>query len=278
VILISIDALRADRLGCYDYDRETTPSLDRMAEEGILFEQASAPGSWTVPSHASLLTGLYPRSHGMRYTNSRLPEEIVTLATILADHGYATGAIVNVNLLSQKRGFERGFDEFRSILASTEEDGSAEQINTYAIDWLERNSKRPFFLFLHYYDVHSDYRALPQYQEMFSEPYSGIARGGTDLLKRHRRGEITLGPQDARHLSNLYDASVRQLDDVLARLFVKLKGSGLLDRTADPRPIDHARAGPTPGAPDRGARLARRCRSDRALAPGNPDSRRRGRG
>jgi arylsulfatase A-like enzyme len=230
VILISIDALRADRLGCYGYSRETTPALDRVAAKGVLFEEASTTGSWTIPSHASLFTGLYPRAHGMRYANSRLPEDVVTLASVLGDNGFSTGAFVNVHLLSKKRGFSRGFDDYRSIRPASGPAGSVEQINREAIEWLGRHRDQPFFLFLHYYDVHSDYQVLPEYRAKFCGPYSGIATGGTDQLKRHRSGEIALDTQDAQHLSNLYDAGVRQFDDAMARFFVKLEALGLFDK------------------------------------------------
>jgi arylsulfatase A-like enzyme len=230
VILISIDALRADRLGCYGYSRETTPALDRVAAKGVLFEEASTTGSWTIPSHASLFTGLYPRAHGMRYANSRLPEDVVTLASVLGDNGFSTGAFVNVHLLSTTRGFSRGFDDYRNIPPASGPAGSVEQINREAIEWLGRHRDQPFFLFLHYYDVHSDYQVLPEYRAEFCGPYSGIATGGTDQLKRHRSGGITLDTQDAQHLSDLYDAGVRQFDDAMARFFVKLEAGGLFDR------------------------------------------------
>ncbi len=231
VILISIDALRADHLGCYGYRRDTTPALDRLASRGLLFEQASATGTWTIPSHASLLTGLYPRSHGMRTARDRLPDDIITLASNLAGLGYATGAIVNVRLLSPDRGFGRGFQDYEVVASTEDRRGEAEQINSRALDWLERHRDRPLFLFLHYYDVHSDYRSLPRYEQMFAEPYAGPASGETEQLKRFRTGEVKLNPSDARHLINLYDAGIRQLDDALGAFFEELGRRRLLEST-----------------------------------------------
>ena len=227
VILVSIDTLRADRLGCYGYARPTSPFLDRLCAEGVVFENASAPASWTIPSHASLLTGLYPRSHGLRRQRDRLPADVETLADMLWAEGFATGAVVNVPLLNE-RGFERGFESYTYVRPATDDKGAADTINSLALSWLFRHRTERFFLFLHYYDVHSDYRALPRYRRMLVKPYQGPFRGRTSELRQVRRRELALGEADARHLSDLYDAGIRQLDDSLGKLFRALQRAGAL--------------------------------------------------
>jgi arylsulfatase A-like enzyme len=107
VILISIDTLRPDHLGAYGYSRPTSPSLDALASGGILFEDASTPSPWTLPAHASLLTGRYPSRHGLKSHDERLPAEIATVAEVLQVNGFATAAFVNSHNLSDRYGHPR---------------------------------------------------------------------------------------------------------------------------------------------------------------------------
>jgi len=239
VLLVSIDTLRADRLGSYGYARDTSPTLDRLAARGTLFENASAPSGWTVPSHASLLTGLYSRSHGMRFGGDRLARGVVTLAETLSRRGFATGAIVNVLLLAHGNGFERGFESFHHVPAASSPAGAADVVNRHALEWIAGRGEEPWFLFLHYYDVHSDYDPLPQYRELFEEPYAGGLDGSTAQLKQVRLGERSASPADARHLVDLYDAGVRQLDAALGRLMEGLEERGALARTLVGVTSDH---------------------------------------
>jgi arylsulfatase A-like enzyme len=231
VILISIDTLRADHLGSYGYSRETSPFLDSLARRGVIFEEATAPAAWTVPSHASMLTGLYPRSHGLRFPRDKLPPEVATLPSMLSEQGYATGAVVNVPLLSQGRGFERGFDHFAYFRPAAGPEGRARSVSEEGVSWARKQGEQPFLLFLHYYDVHSNFQPLPRYRRMFEQPYAGIADGTTAQLKAYRKGKVKLADADARHLLDLYDAGIRQLDDELAELFADLEEEELLENT-----------------------------------------------
>ncbi|HEX2484704.1 MAG TPA: sulfatase [Myxococcota bacterium] len=237
LVLLSIDTLRRDRLGAYGYDRPTSPVLDALAARGVVFEGASAPSSWTVPSHGSLLTGLSPQAHGATGAVQRLDPRAETLAGWLRQHGYATAAVVNTVLLSAKRGFAGGFDHFELVLGP---EPAAPEIHARALRWLDgARERRPFFLFLHYYDVHSDYAPAPAYRELLVSPYRGPADGTTEQLKAARLGRLSLAPDDARHLSELYDAEIRQLDDELGRFFAALEERGLLADTAIVVTSDH---------------------------------------
>jgi arylsulfatase A-like enzyme len=227
LIIVSLDTLRADRLGCYGHPRPTSPSIDRIAEKGVVFDDASATSPWTKPSHASLLTGLYPRNNGAVAMDSVMRDDVVHIASLLKRHGFQTIGVVN-NKLLQKQGLERGFEKLEYVEF---EQGSRKgsPVTQRAIENLEqRDREKPLFAFVHYMDVHSDYRSLPKYEEIFVEPYDGYADGTTQQLYRFSLGLFDLNEKDVAHLLDLYDAGIRQLDDQLARLFVYLERHGLL--------------------------------------------------
>ncbi|SPD73137.1 hypothetical protein PITCH_A1700013 [uncultured Desulfobacterium sp.] len=217
VILISLDTLRADHLGCYGYKRSTSPAIDSLALQGILFEDVTAPAPWTLPSHASLLTGRYPSKNGVILQTNSLGEEIPTLAEVMRRHGFATSAIVNSLWLSTKNGLHRGFDDFAYVVEHGAQIKAAE-ITDKAVKWLSENGDKRFFLFLHYYDVHSDYIASPKYLKQYETPYKGFADGTTGQLLLHRRRLIEYSRADMEHMVNLYDAGILQTDDELLRL------------------------------------------------------------
>lgn len=238
VILISIDTLRQDRLGAYGYGRVTTPHLDALAARGVVFENATAPSSWTVPSHVSLLTGLYPHTHGATGRVQSMNQTVVPLASWLGSFGYDTGGVVNFVLLGRSRGFARGFEYFEVIRRPLPEP-AAPLVDEKALAWLDQPRERPFFLFVHHYDVHSDYAPKDPYRKMFVRPYDGIATGSTDQLKAARFGRIELGLADAQHLSDLYDAEIRQIDDELGRFLQELERRGHLEGTIVILTSDH---------------------------------------
>lgn len=228
LIVVSIDTLRADHLGCYGYDRATSPSIDAVAAEGVVFEDASATSPWTKPSHASLLTGLYPRRNGATSMESVLSADAVHLASWLGNHDFQTAAVVNSQWLTS-HGLERGFADFEVVdYVQGRREGSP--VTDAAIRWLKgRDPDRRFFLLVHYMDVHSDYASLPEYERLFVEPYDGPFTGATQQLYRVAEGRMRADPRDVRHLQNLYDAGVRQVDDRLGELFSYLREQGLLD-------------------------------------------------
>jgi len=230
IILISIDTLCASHLGCYGYNRPTTPTLDKFASEGMLFEDVSTPSPWTLPAHASLLTGLYPNRNGLKSHYNSLPADVVTWAEVLREHGYLTAAIINSHNLSKRYGLDRGFDDF-TYVKETLKLAEPTKVEDKAHEWLSKHNSKPFFLFLHYYDVHSDYHSLPQYEEQFVRPYQGIADGSTAQLLRFRKDLFPLDDDDAKHLIDLYDAGIRQMDDGMARLFALLEKKDMLDNT-----------------------------------------------
>jgi arylsulfatase A-like enzyme len=237
VVLISIDTLRADHLGCYGYGRPTSPALDALAAEATRFESVTASSPWTLPSHATMLTGLYPHNHGVKNYGTRLDEKIPTIASVLAARGYRTKAIVNHHVLGPAFGLMHGFAAAEYVSEWSDDDADERRlvdrgdvITQKAIDWIAQ-AESPFFLFVHFYDVHSDYAARPEYRAMFAGDYAGPVDGTNAQLVWIRANNVSLAAADRDYLVALYDAEIRQLDDQLARLFRFLDERGLAGRT-----------------------------------------------
>jgi len=238
-VLISIDTLRADHLGAYGYPRPTSPVIDGLAREGVLFEDVSAPSPWTLPSHASLLTGLYPSRHGLKAHDRYLPATVPTLAAGLGRAGFVTAAVVNSYNLGPRFGLDRGFQDFLYVEEVADQEEPSTRITDRAAAWLRQHRDRRLFLFVHYYDVHSDYRSRPRYERQFATPYDGPADGTTAQLMAFREGRVRLGAKDAAHLVDLYDAGIRQMDDELQRLLGFLRDEKLAEGTLLVLTSDH---------------------------------------
>jgi choline-sulfatase len=178
IVLVSIDTTRADRLGCYGYAGAATPNLDRWAAEGVLFENAATPVPVTLPAHASLLTGLLPNRHGVRDNGVyRLSGGMATLAELLSGRGYDSAAVVGAAVLDREYGLGRGFRVYddrtapTGLLAIPERDARAVSDAALAA---AAGLKRPFLLFVHYFDPHADYRPPSPFRETFRDrPYDG---------------------------------------------------------------------------------------------------------
>ncbi|HKW98518.1 MAG TPA: sulfatase-like hydrolase/transferase [Bryobacteraceae bacterium] len=165
VVLISVDTLRADRLGCYHAHKRLTPNIDALAGSGTLFTQVSALVPLTLPSHVALLTSTYPFVNGVQDNGVPLGPAVATLATVLKNHGYRTAAFIGGFPLDRRFGLSRGFDVYDSpfdLHNKTATDvgdlkRSGGKVAAAAIRWLEHNSNAPFFVFLHLYDLHTPY-------------------------------------------------------------------------------------------------------------------------
>jgi arylsulfatase A-like enzyme/Tfp pilus assembly protein PilF len=182
VLLVTIDTLRADRVGAYGARDVATPTLDALAARGVLFEQAMAAVPLTLPSHASLLTGQYPATHGVRHNAVFvLGDEAETLAERFAEAGYATGAVMGAAVLDRDFGLAQGF-EFYDAEMPTERasaagfyERSAKAVTDRALTWLA-GERGPFFLWVHYYDVHAKYSPPEPFKTRFQRhPYDGEA-------------------------------------------------------------------------------------------------------
>src|SRR6185437_1653298 len=216
VLLITIDTLRADHLGCYGYKKIQTPTVDALAREGALFPLAISQVPLTLPSHPAILTGTYPFHNGLQdFTAPPLSDKFRTLAEAFHDHGYATGAVVSSFVLDRSWGLARGFDYYddhfagssylknNPALVERRADASVNAANA----WLAQHHARPFFFWLHLYDPHSPYDP--------PEPFRTQYRG------------------------HEYDGEIAYVDSQLARLIGWLKRAGLYQRTTIVLLSDH---------------------------------------
>lgn len=242
IILISIDTLRADHLGCYGYAPPTSPNVDRMASEGVVFRTAIASSSWTVPSHTSIFTGLDPTRHGVVKVFYRaLPPALDTLAELLWDQGYETAGFVGGAFVSNVWNFGQGFDRYRENLETQR--GEADTLSwslEHAKPWLKQRRARPFLLFLHTYQVHLPYTPPPPYDRLFDPDYSGpyeLAFTEKDAELLEKSGP--LDPRVLRHAAALYDGEIRAMDDTLGELFEFLRTTGLAENTCIVFTSDH---------------------------------------
>jgi len=226
LIVVSIDTLRADRLGSYGYDRPTSPALDAMAARGVRFASAVADSSWTVPSHITLFTGLAPTAHGVTSDQMRLDEGIPTLAEVLGQAGYRSYAYTAGRYMDRRYGFDQGFEVY---------DDAEKDLET-TLDLGRRVIEssapgEPYFLFLHTYDVHCPYDPPERYSAMFrTRPAQDwIETEGRCGNPDYNRMKLTRG--QVRFLSDQYDAGIRAADDALGEFFAFLDARDELANT-----------------------------------------------
>lgn len=171
IVLISIDTLRADHVSSYGYKRQTTPSIDALASEGVRFDQVTAAANSTLPSHMSMFTSLYPEAHGVTDRDEtlrpRLSKNHTTLAEILKKAGYRTAAFVNDRKrLDPQFGFDRGFGSYNTM-----ETDAQKSNDDYVLPWLQQDHVAPFFLFVHYYDAHLDWTRMQHISSSLESDY-----------------------------------------------------------------------------------------------------------
>ena len=183
VVFITIDTLRADHLGCYGYKQIQTPNIDALAAESFRFERAFTPVPVTLPSHTAIFTGTYPTFSGMHdFSGNKLSPKQTTLASVLKQNGYATGAVLGSAVLDSRFGLNQGFDFYydhfdfnrlqESNLEEMERPGNV--VADVALDWLSKNAQGEFFLWMHLYDPHYPYRPPAPYSEQYKDrPYDG---------------------------------------------------------------------------------------------------------
>jgi len=261
VLLITLDTLRADHMGHFGYERDTTPNLDAFARESATFEQAFANSSFTPPSHASILTSRYPSEHGLLHWNKTLGD-VPTAADLFGAAGYRTAAITPFRALV-KIGLQRGFDQTlvpdEHITYKVGPDGEAvldshgnpaieryllapgEEVNEQALPWLlDGEDDRPFFAWVHYYDAHRPYGAHggKQKYNQFERPEIGDTENyyRLDAGKRERLG---LSPDEVQYIEDRYDGGLARLDEQVGALLDSLRDAGLFENTIILITADH---------------------------------------
>ncbi len=238
LVLVVVDTLRRDHLGCYGSERDTSPRLDALAARGVRFERAYATAPWTIPSVASILTGLYPSGHGVKRITSQVPDEALTLAELLARRGYATAASVSSALVGAKYRFDQGFDVFREDCAGDNDFVSTPGVTRQGRELLRELSagERPFFLFLHYFDPHYNYRDHEGCD--FAASRAGRLEGDEDI-KELRAIQEDLSAEELRFLVDLYDEEVRFTDEGIGGVLEELDALGLEGETVVVVTADH---------------------------------------
>ena len=264
VLLIVLDTLRADHVSAYGYARPTTPNLDRFAERGVLFEHAFANSSWTLPAHASLLTGRLPHEHGADWREP-MKEGLPTVAEVFAGQGYLTAAFAaNTSYVAPEWGLGRGFGRFEVYGGSWADDvvrtaygrrlalnllprlgffdvpgrKRASQVNGEFLSWIDEAAGRPFFALLNYFDVHDPYLTIEPHHTRFSPQ---AARGDVinfQLQPHVFRRKPTLSAAEVQAEVDAYDGCLAYLDEQLGVLFAELSrrdldGNTLIVVTSD---------------------------------------------
>lgn len=230
LIIISIDTLRPDHLAAYGYGRPTSPNLDAVARESVVFERCLAQASWTPPSVASLFTSLYPPQHGS-LGKDRIPlaDQNLTLAEILSDQGYATAAFSASPFISRDFGFGQGFQTFGFDAAE-----NAAALNRLVLTWLSDQPAEPFFLYVMYFDPHFPYQPPPPYDRKFQNGPEGKPlwdpRRVTKLTTLFEL-KATVGRETFEFLKSEYDGEIAYTDEQIGVLLAELKRRGLLDRS-----------------------------------------------
>ncbi len=243
VLLIVVDTLRADHLGFHGYARDTSPRLDALAAESIVFRRALTPAPWTNPAVAALLTGQPPGALGIGHAPARLPDDLPSLAPLLAARGYQTAGIVSNTLIGRRYGFDRGFGLWDQSQWEDHHTISSPELTRRAVAWLEaRDPDAPFFLLVHYFDPHFQYHRHPEHA--FGEAYDGPLARMTESMKRMRRfaagGRYTA--RDRQFLLDLYDSEIAFTDVQVGRLLDALRELDLYDDALIVFTADHGEA------------------------------------
>ncbi|MFA7007462.1 MAG: sulfatase [Elusimicrobiales bacterium] len=241
VLLILMETLRPDHLGCYGYRRGTSPNIDKLAAQSAVFENAFSQSSQSLISAASVFTGLYPPSHGVIRADRRLDPSLPTLAGELKRRGYTTAAFTSGFFLNRGFGLNSGFEAYDD---STDFGTLADAVPN-AVGWLRRNKKNKFFLLVHGYDAHAPYRAPKELLDKFGAGYAGplaglpldynladrIWRDGLYADFRLKRKVAPVNKRDVDYIISQYDAAVLYADGRIGELLEELAALGLKDRT-----------------------------------------------
>ena len=263
VLLIVMDTVRADHVSAYGYPRPTTPSLDRLAREGVLFEHASTAMPW-APAHISLLTGLYMTQHGTNAVQRVLDPRAVPLAEMMQAQGYETLAVSNNGWFGRWANLQRGFDHFIEIwqgdrvfnrltlgkiahaiagpVLTDENEANGPLTNRLMRRWLdhERDADKPFFVFINYFEPQFFYEPVEPYRSRFLDPSRREMANWVALRSINRNPPpVKLDAPTRAVLSDLYDGEVAYLDDIVGDLMDSLRDRGILDQTVVIVTSDH---------------------------------------
>ena len=256
LLLITLDTLRPDHLNVYGYQRATSPSLSELAKDSFVLDKAFTVATNSGPSHATLLTGLYPAQHGLVDNGQRINEETRTLAETLRQTGYDTAGFIGYHALSEEAGLDKGFQvfEFHPIASHDHDEKEPDDdlkgfdaVTGWLESWAQADEKSPFFVWMHVHNIHESYDPPAPYNSMFGkisapqplEDFDGDfdVRCANDLDEAWRAG--ILPPRFKEEVIALYDGEIRLVDDQLGQIFAMLKSFGVYEDTVIVVVSDH---------------------------------------
>ena len=263
VVVVLVDTLRADHMSLYGYPRQTSPNIDRIAAQGVIFDNAVATASWTLPSHASLLTGRYPHEHQAEI-DAPLDTRYATVSEVMRDRGYRTGGFsANLFYFTRRGGFDRGFLHFEDYFYSLSdmfyrtlwgrifnryipdrlgwdewpEGKRAEDVNREMLHWVDTDPGKPFFAFLNYFDVHTPYTPPPAYREKFTSAQTAVSPDKWPPVSKEDLNilsnvdpylyRVLISSKGFQQAIDAYDGSIAYVDDQIGNLFAELRRRGL---------------------------------------------------
>ncbi len=265
VVLFVIDTLRADHLGCYGYFRDTSPTVDRLAAEGVVFKDSHATAVATGPGFTSIITGLSPIHHKFYLTPFNIPnainfdDDILTLAEMIWDHGgYTTAAFDNLmNFRSHMKQFVRGYEYYVNVTRTSRwihHHVVGGEVNKRLIPWVHNHKDEQFFLFIHYWDPHTPYNQPPDYRRLFRyssmshletktapSGYDYVQGWGTceEISKPVSEREIRGWPSTEEYPIDLYDGEIKYTDDLIQEVLSALEAAGIIEDTFIILTADH---------------------------------------
>lgn len=246
LLVITVDTLRADHLSCYGYHRNTSPIMDEFAEQGVLFEQVTCQSSQTLPSHASIFTGSNPRTHKAISHESPLGPDLKTLAEMLQDRGYKTGAFISSHALDSDYGLDRGFDTYWEIhkeLTNEERAGyhlrQLDPTTEAATSWLREHRQEGFFLWIHWFHPHRPYNPPDRFKDAFASGYTGSATSTPEFIMKVWCREVELTQADIDYLVGCYDGEIAFTDNQVGAILDQLDSLGLRENTIVIITADH---------------------------------------
>lgn len=220
--MIVVDSLRADRLGMYGYPKGTSPNLDRLAEDSLVFEQAYTTAPWTLPSIVTLMTGMHPHALGVRNTDVGIPPSTLTLPEIMRDMGFTTTAIVSHIYLKPEWGATKSFEYVDTRDARGHDHISSPGVTFRAIDFLRRKPNRRHFMLLHYFDPHYPY---VDHEKGATPPDATRVTSGMNIGELRQMARAITIPERAR-LNDIYDSEVRYTDRHIGKFLDTLRAAG----------------------------------------------------
>ncbi len=243
VVIALIDAAGADHMSVYGYHKKTTPNLERLAKESVVFTNAYAPAPYTISSMGSFYTGLYPHHHGIVDLGPKLGADVVTLAQVVKKAGLPTFGFTGNRLGGSLGGYDKGFDRFVQF-QELKDTPTWDKRQPMILNWLD--SERPsgrFFLFVHYVPPHALYNPPAPFKGTFSTGYTGpIDPNGQHVLADIDSGKLKVSPADLQHIADCYDDNMLYADYLVGQLMDKLRQLKLWDNTLFILIADHGEA------------------------------------